>query len=434
MIDNSSQSLQERIQSIRNKWFLIDPGFFIVICTHKIEFNSGIGCSIACGNGYIYINPQEFEKKSDTFLEDALKLECVRILLKHPYQRQLPNRVKNYLASNMVIADNYSFGEMKIMTSSEFFGSYRFKHENMEMIYDNIILPETPNSKDKKRGAKTGASNDQSTHSQSNSPSTNDNQKKSKDINNLDDACSSEEDAYNRSQFWKEDDLKVVEINKIIEKISNTSSWGSMPGDIVDVIKKSITSKFNYKAIFQQFRSTVLSSSRNLTRMKPNRRFGYDAMGSKRNFTTKILVAVDTSGSISQEELSIVFDFINNFFKYGIDEIDTIQFDCDIKKESLKKLSKKMNVYEIHGRGGTDFNCVFKYVQEDKNYYDGVIIVTDGCASVPDKKWLKTNYRNTRYLWCLNNENRLKSFSKNKDFQEFGKCTYVDKLNTNISK
>ena len=411
-MDSSSYlTVDQRIQLIKNKWFLIDPGFFMVLCTHVIEYNKGIGCGIACGGGYIYINTDFFEDKSDTFLEDALKLEIIRILLKHPYQRQLPNRVKMYLASNMTIANNFSFEEMKLIDTHTFFNTYALDRESMEMIYDSFTLPEADS-----QGGDNNDSNQNTQSGQSNS------------FDNFDDACKSMDDAFNRSQFWKEDELKVIEMNNIINKINDTNSWGTITGDITDVIMKSLESRFNYKALFQQFRSTVISSSRSLTRMKPNRRFGYQAMGSKRNFTTKILVAVDTSGSISDEELSLALDFINKFFKYGITQIDTIQFDTEIKNGSLHKLSNKMNKYEIHGRGGTDFNCVFKYVQEEKNFYDGVIILTDGYAYIPDEKWLSNNFRNTKYLWCLNNENRWEEFYNNKkDFLKFGKCTFVDK-------
>lgn len=417
-------TLDQRIQSIRDKWFLIDPGFFMVLCTHVIELSRGIGCGIACGGGHIYVNPDFFEYKSDAFLESALKLEIIRIILKHPYQRQLPDRVKMYLASNMTIASNCKFDGMNLMTPSSFFGSHEFDRENMELIYDNISFSEPSSTKE-------GAGSSSSKKKQGKSQSHEVGDKSStgrKSIDGFDDSCSSAEDAFNRSQFWKEDELKIVEMNNIIEKINKTNSWGTMAGDIVNVIEKSIESKFNYKALFQQFRSTILSSSRVLTRMKPNRRFGYLAAGSKRNFTTKILVAVDTSSSISDEELELALDFINKFFKYGVAQIDTIQFDTEINENSLQKLSKKIHRYTIHGRGGTDFNCIFKYVQEDGHLYDGVIIVTDGYADVPYKKWLSTNFKNTRYLWCINNEIRWHHFfTEAKEFQQFGKCTFVDK-------
>ena len=161
--------------------------------------------------------------------------------------------------------------------------------------------------------------------------------------------------------------------------------------------------------------------------MKPNRRFGYDAMGSKRDFTTKILVAVDTSGSISNADLQLALGFINKFFKYGINEINCIQFDTKIYPESLMKLEKKMDVFKIKGRGGTDFNDVFEYCQVTHPIYDGVIILTDGYASVPNQKYLTNNYKHIKYIWCLNNEQTWRHFKDDQEFAKFGKCTFVDK-------
>ena len=41
----------------------------------------------------------------------------------------------------------------------------------------------------------------------------------------------------------------------------------------------------------------------------------------------------------------------------------------------------------IHGRGGTDFDPVFEYINRDRSVkYDGCIYLTDGYANTPTKK------------------------------------------------
>ena len=41
----------------------------------------------------------------------------------------------------------------------------------------------------------------------------------------------------------------------------------------------------------------------------------------------------------------------------------------------------------IHGRGGTDFDPVFEYINRDRSVkYDGCIYLTDGYANAPIKK------------------------------------------------
>ena len=414
-------SLTDRLSELRNKWFLMEPAYFMVLCTHKVEINNTMKCDIACGGGVIYLNEDMFALRSDKFLEEKMKAEILRILLKHPYQRQLPNRIKMFVASNFVIANNTEFQEAVFTKTRTYFGTYAFDRASLEEIYDELKFPSS-DKPDNKAGIN---GNGKSEENKSNST---ENGSGEDPLKNFDDGCSSSDDAIEKTQFWKEDDFYTVEINNIIDKIDKTNSWGKLPGNLVDVIKKSIEPKFNYKAIFQQFRSTVISSTRTITRMKPNRRFGYAVPGSKRNFTTKILIAVDTSGSISNDDLQLAFGFIKNFFKYGIARIDVIQFDTQIYPKSLVELSKAPKEFNITGRGGTDFNEVFEYSQEKNPTYDGVIIFTDGYASVPNTKWLSNNYKHTKYLWCLNDESNYKHMKNNNSgFEKFGKITYVEK-------
>lgn len=104
-----------------------------------------------------------------------------------------------------------------------------------------------------------------------------------------------------------------------------------------------------------------------MARMRPNRRTGFENMGSVRQFDTKLLVAVDVSGSISTKSLKYFYGVINSAFRYGFDSIDVVQFDCGISSViSLKKMVKEMTVF---GRGGTSFQEPIDYAH--KNGYDG---------------------------------------------------------------
>ena len=161
--------------------------------------------------------------------------------------------------------------------------------------------------------------------------------------------------------------------------------------------------------------------------MRPNRRWNYDAMGTKRQNTTSLLVAVDTSGSISDKDLQYALGWIQGFFSYSVESLDVVQFDYDLYADSLVQLSKRPKKFNVKGRGGTDFNGVFEYVQKtSKKHYDGVMILTDGYASVPDNKYLSNNFGHTKYLWVLNSESTWNHFKDNAGFAKFGKCTYID--------
>lgn len=118
---------------------------------------------------------------------------------------------------------------------------------------------------------------------------------------------------------------------------------------------------------------------RRLTRMRPSRRTGFENMGSVRRFTSRILVALDVSGSVSSEALGYFLGVANSAFKYGITEIDVIQFEMYVTvKDRLRHALKETFAF---GRGGTDFQVPVDYAA--KGGYDGLVIVTDGEAPPP---------------------------------------------------
>lgn len=98
-----------------------------------------------------------------------------------------------------------------------------------------------------------------------------------------------------------------------------------------------------------------MSSRRRLTRMKPNRRYGFLQLGSRHEFSTKLLFAVDVSGSMGSEDLARGFSVINQFFRYGVPEIDVVQFDTELKGEVIS-LKRHRRQIEVVGRGERIFS------------------------------------------------------------------------------
>ena len=80
--------MEERYTKIMEKWFLVDPALFQVLCTHKLTMNGHITCPLRCGKMVLDYNPDIIREMSDKALEEAMRAEAVRILLKHPYERR----------------------------------------------------------------------------------------------------------------------------------------------------------------------------------------------------------------------------------------------------------------------------------------------------------------------------------------------------------
>ena len=220
--------------------------------------------------------------------------------------------------------------------------------------------------------------------------------------------------ARDHSALWEEDELKQQEINEII---ASTTNWGSIPGDMVEQIKASLIVKLDYRKVLSSFHTSILSSHRHLTRMRPNRRSGFDQMGSIYELASKLLVGVDVSGSVTSKTLQAFYSVIARFFKYGIETIDTIQFDTTLKElETFKKASKEI---KITGRGGTNFQPIFDYIREHRQY-DGLIILTDGYAAPP-----KVDFpMRTKVLWICQGE---REYNEHKDWmKKTGKVCWIE--------
>jgi predicted metal-dependent peptidase len=220
------------------------------------------------------------------------------------------------------------------------------------------------------------------------------------------------------TDLWEEDQFQARQITDIVKSLS---SWGSLPGDLIELIKKTAEGKVDFRAVLRMFRASILSQKRRLTRMRPSRRFGFEQMGSRYDFTTRLLIALDTSGSVGSEDLGRYLNVTTSFFKYGIQQIDVLMFDAKVQGKPLALTDAKKNIKELKvcGRGGTDFQAPVDYAVEHPEY-DGLIIITDGCAPCPDTERLRT-----KLLWVIDNESGYKSIYEN--LRKTGRVCLLDR-------
>ena len=361
--------MQERYTHILERWFITEPPLFSVLCLHELVQNAQMSCPLRSGRKKLEYNPDIVREMSDDGLEEALRAEAVRLLLKHPYERRPEGCSQKAmgLGSNLVVGDNYKHPRFRIETPEDFGLKTGMSYE----WYARMVEQQNES------GGQGGDDGD-------------------------DDGLQSMSDKHrDLAELWDEDELTVQMINEVI---NTTKSWGSLGGNFAELLQASVKAKINWRNIFAGFRASIISSKRKLTRMKPNRRTGFDNMGSVRRFDTKLLVAVDVSGSISTESLKYFYGVINSAFRYGFESIDVIQFDCGVRAvHNLKKVIKDV---AIVGRGGTSFQEPIDYAHE--NGYDGLVVLTDGYAPEPT---IPDGFK-TGILWVCENESCLKQHKK----------------------
>ena len=359
--------MQERYTHILERWFITEPPLFQVLCIHELVPNSQMSCPLRSGRKKLEYNPDIVREMSDAGLEEALRAEAVRLLLKHPYERRPDGCSQKAmgLGSNLVVGDNYSHPRFRIETPKDFGLKTGMSYE----WYARMVEPQISSEGQGSQSGEEGQNGQEGTAD------------KHRDL----------------AELWDEDELTIQMINEVI---STTKSWGSLGGNLAEFLKASVKAKINWRNIFAGFRASIISSKRKLTRMRPNRRTGFESMGSVRRFDTKLLIAVDVSGSISTENLRYFYGVINSAFRYGFESIDVIQFDFGVRAvHNLKKVIKDV---AIVGRGGTSFQEPVDYAHE--NGYDGLVILTDGYAPEPV---IPDGFR-TGILWVCESEACLK--------------------------
>lgn len=389
----------ERIKKIGERWFLTEPLLFAVYCSHEFVENSSIDVPMRTGNMKVEFSPKILDKIADDVLVEYLKIEMFRILLKHPYQRQPSFATKALLtmASNVTIADVYEVppAVKKQMSGTELKlpGGLCF-----EEYYNLLLQNTTPNSG--KSGGEPQQSGDKfkrdgdGSNDSDNAGQDGDGESggssgrdggsggKGSGVSGNSGAGNSQEQRDSQiSELWEENEEACCSINEFIEVATASNNWGSVAGKLQGLIKASLKVDMDYRKMLSLFKTSVISSKRRLTRMRPNRRSGFDAMGSRYELSTNLLIAVDVSGSVTDRSLQFFFSVINRLFKYGVEKLDVLQFDAQIQGE-IEPLKKARKTVKIMGRGGTSFQSAADYYCEHPEY-DGLIYFTDGYAPPP---------------------------------------------------
>lgn len=427
--------IEEKIHKIVEDWFLMEPALFVIWCTHKLIKNEKLAVPMRSGRQMIEFNPEMMKGWNESEIAERLRYEVMRILLGHPYMRQPFKARKGILglASDITLKSLYKDTSTLPVPSDLIYEKGKYFEEYYALVKKYVEQKETEtysppyeidggllddggggldeDADGKKSSSASDKSDDGSncdgeieeTEEDSNDKYATENG----DDPELHDSGDDEEIAgggressepdiggdtseienmmrpyTEAAELWEEDQLMQESIREKIEQVKRMNQWGSLPGKVVDEILASTIVRIDYRHILSMFRASVLSSSRKLTRMLPSRRYGFEYMGSKRDFTTELLVAIDVSGSVTNEGISQALSIINRFFKYGVENIDVIQFDYGLQGEKMTMKKALKDKFKVQGRGGTDFQAPIDLFLKDG--YDGLIMITDGFAAVPE--------------------------------------------------
>jgi predicted metal-dependent peptidase len=206
---------------------------------------------------------------------------------------------------------------------------------------------------------------------------------------------------------WEEfDDLSEAEkklIEKQIQKVLSDAKEqtikkrGNVPGEIegVIIIEEIVKPKFDWRSYVRRFSGTSTKVFTKKIRRKENRRYDENP-GLKIKMKQHMLLAIDTSGSVSDTELNEFMNEIHHIYKAGVD-ITIVQ--CDTSINSIEEYKGK-NELNVKGRGGTEFDPVLDYYNANQKKYTSLVYFTDGeCYTSVKPKG--------RILWVLSERSSM---------------------------
>jgi predicted metal-dependent peptidase len=205
---------------------------------------------------------------------------------------------------------------------------------------------------------------------------------------------------------WDEfEDLSEAEqklIDKQVQRILSEAKeqtlkkQGHVPGEIdgLIIIDEILAPKFNWRAYIRRFTGISTKIFTKKLRRKDNKRFS-DNPGLKIKMRQKMLLAIDTSGSVSEDELKEFMNEIYHIHKAGVD-ITIVQ--CDTQITSIEDYKGKFEL-KVSGRGGTSFDPVLEYFEQNRQF-TSLIYFTDGECTTHKKP-------SGKILWVLSERSHM---------------------------
>jgi predicted metal-dependent peptidase len=196
-------------------------------------------------------------------------------------------------------------------------------------------------------------------------------------------------EAMTKHEFWEEVTRLTGSEERILEQFVRSASRqalertrhkqnGRLPGALQELIEHTHLDppRVDWRRVLRLFAASGTSTYLKSTIRKPSKRYG-TVPGIKLQRNHRLALAVDTSGSVSTDEMRLFFSEVWQIWRRGA-QITIIECDTHIRRvyPYAGKIPDK-----ISGRGGTRFDEPIQWVNE--HLPDALIYFTDGQAPPP---------------------------------------------------
>jgi len=218
-----------------------------------------------------------------------------------------------------------------------------------------------------------------------------------------------------KNEFEKRMGQRGVE-RAILRAKEQDKGQSRLPGMVENELERmQEPAKIDWRAVLANYVAVSIPAQSHKTWSRLNRRFPYLLKGKRKVPAPLIGVAMDTSGSVSDDELKAFLNEIDYLRKLHKAEMCIVQCDSAIEKVQRLKPKDRMPNY-IAGRGGTEYIPALKFFDKEKKRPDVVVFFTDleVCDSdIPDEP------RNYKIIWVGTNKDRCEYYQEKGKYGKF---------------
>ena len=226
-------------------------------------------------------------------------------------------------------------------------------------------------------------------------------------------------------QLKQEQGVLLGQAHSIYMQECGNKPGGDSAGFLERYVEEALAPKVNWRSTVRKYLIEFDKSQHEYTLRHPDKRFAtrVDANGDRQVFAGphisptgalgSIKICVDTSGSISPEDIGIALAQIKALFKQYNARAELLYWDTRIRAVYPFKDIKDLLDKKPMGGGGTDANCIFDYFETNKDYKlrkkekpSLIIVFTDGYFGDIDKRYYK-KYKST--IWVIKGEYKFKA-------------------------
>ena len=380
-------NITDRIENRRARHLLKRP--FIGSLAMRLELVEDVTCPTA----YVTpkkmgFNPHFIESLTDPELDMLIVHEVFHLVLKHSFRRNgrdhdVWNQAGDHVINLMLVEDGMTMPECGLLDP-------KYKGMTTEAVYNDLTSVQNAEQSEQSGDGVPGDGQESGT------PPKNLEEYGAGDVPTASEALAN--GTFGEVRDCPEvldDGTTELQAERELESaitvaLAQERNRGTMSGSLLAMINSRNDAHVDWTEALKNFLFDV-GNNIETTWSSPNRRFigrGDFFPNTKREGIERLIIAVDTSGSVSDDELK---QFLSETMQIAEDfapEVHFLAIDTRIRNAQIFEAGEypdEIDGYVLGGRGGTRFEPAFRYAESMEDAPSAMIYFTDGYAQYPDE-------------------------------------------------